>query len=85
MSTPETSSAAADPFLVEPGDKEILARGHDAESISKRISAIPLGRTPLWMFGVFGVSFALVGVLLVATTYLLFKGTGIWGLKRGSQ
>ena len=80
MSTPETSSAAADPFLVEPGDKEILARGHDAESISKRVIAIPLGRTPLWMFGVFAVSFALAGVLLVAITYLLFKGTGIWGL-----
>ena len=81
MSTPEKASlASADPILVPPGDKEILSPGHNAASITKRIAMIPEGRTPVWMFGVFAVSFSLVGLMLTAITYLVFKGTGIWGL-----
>ncbi|MEM6796234.1 MAG: NrfD/PsrC family molybdoenzyme membrane anchor subunit [Acidobacteriota bacterium] len=82
MSTPETSpgAVAADPIIFEPGDKEILSRGHTAQSVTKKISAVPFGKTPLWMFGVFGLAFSLLGVLLISVTYLVFKGTGIWGL-----
>ena len=44
------------------------------------VSSIVFGRTPLWMYGVFALSFSLVGVLLLSVVYLVVKGTGIWGL-----
>ena len=83
MSTPETNSVGAtspSAILTPPDDKEILARGHTAESVTEKITSIPFGKTPLWMYGVFAISFSLLGLLLVSITYLIFKGTGIWGL-----
>ena len=72
--TPETKIALADkPPLIEPG--------HTYASITDKISSLVLTRkTPLSWFIGFGVSFALLMLLLVSVTYLFAKGTGIWGI-----
>jgi Ni/Fe-hydrogenase subunit HybB-like protein len=59
-----------------------LIRGrHTYSTVTDTISAIVLtGRTPRsWYFGM-AVAFTLVMVLLFSITYLLVKGTGIWGI-----
>src|SRR6476661_5719027 len=57
------------------------APGHTFGTVTDQISSIVLTRkTPLgWYLG-FGVAFALTVMLLVALTYLVFKGVGIWGV-----
>jgi Ni/Fe-hydrogenase subunit HybB-like protein len=59
----------------------IIAPGHTFGSVTDKISSIVLARrTPLgWWIG-FLIAFFFVNVLLVALTYLVFKGTGIWGV-----
>lgn len=66
--------------FLPPGDKEILSRSHDAETITERISSIVFGDTPKWIAGVIGVSLIFVLVFLMSVTYLLFKGVGLWGI-----
>jgi len=59
----------------------ILEPGHTFASVTDTISHIVLTRrTPRhWWIG-FGVGFLLLQVFLAAVTYLLFRGTGIWGI-----
>ena len=59
----------------------VIAPGHTFASVTEKISAIVLTRRhPLsWFFG-FGVGLMLLGMLGMALTYLLLKGTGIWGV-----
>src|SRR5262245_44694607 len=59
----------------------VIEPGHTFSTVTEKISAIVLTRRhPLsWFFGL-AVGFLLLQVLLVAITYLLFKGTGIWGV-----
>ena len=76
---------------MEPGNPEesmklsdtqpILAPGHDYASVTDKISSIVLTKgTPRgWYFG-FGIAFILLMLFLYAVTYLLFVGTGIWGI-----
>ena len=66
--------------IVATGKPPIIAPGHTFGSVTDKISSIVLARrTPLgWYFG-FGLSFLLTLLLLVAVTYLVFKGIGIWG------
>jgi Ni/Fe-hydrogenase subunit HybB-like protein len=66
--------------VVATGKPPIIAPGHTFGSVTDKISSIVLARrTPLgWYFG-FGLSFLLTLLLLVAVTYLVFKGIGIWG------
>jgi Ni/Fe-hydrogenase subunit HybB-like protein len=58
-----------------------LAPGHTYASVTDKISAIVLGRrTPRgWLIG-FGLSFALMMLLLYAIAYLFAAGVGIWGI-----
>ncbi|MEJ2084991.1 MAG: polysulfide reductase NrfD [Acidobacteriota bacterium] len=63
-----------------PRKPPIVAPGHSPGSVTDQITAVVLSRTPRWWYAAFGLSFALVMVLLVALTKLLFVGTGIWGL-----
>ena len=58
----------------------IVAPGHSLASVNDQIAAVVLNRTPRWWYLAFGLSFALVMVLLIALTKLLVVGTGIWGL-----
>lgn len=59
----------------------VIQPGHTFGSVTDKISAIVLTRkTPRgWLIG-FGIAFILVMILLYAITYLLIKGTGIWGI-----
>jgi Ni/Fe-hydrogenase subunit HybB-like protein len=59
----------------------ILGPGQTIRSVSDKISAVVLTqRTPSgWAFG-FAVGLALTFVLLYTITWLLVKGTGIWGV-----
>jgi len=63
-----------------PRKPPIVAPGHSPGSVTDQITAVVLSRTPRWWYAAFGLSFALVMVLLIALTKLLFVGTGIWGL-----
>jgi molybdopterin-containing oxidoreductase family membrane subunit len=59
----------------------VLEPGHTYASVTDKISAITLSRrtSPGWLIG-FGIAFLLVMVLLLAVTYLLAVGVGIWGV-----
>ena len=59
----------------------VIAPGHTFASVTEKIAAIVLTRRhPLsWFFG-FGVGLMLLGMLSMALTWLLLKGTGIWGV-----
>jgi molybdopterin-containing oxidoreductase family membrane subunit len=59
----------------------VLQPGHTYASVTDQISAIVLSqRTPVgWYIG-FGLAFALVMLLVIAITYLLAAGVGIWGI-----
>ncbi len=63
------------------GKPPIIAPGHTFETITDRISEVVLRRrTPVgWFYG-FTLAFALTVLMLVSITYLVLRGTGIWGV-----
>jgi Ni/Fe-hydrogenase subunit HybB-like protein len=67
--------------IVGTGRPPVIAPGHTFGTVTDKISSIVLSRgTPLgWWFG-FLFAFLLTNVLLVSIAYLVFKGTGIWGI-----
>ncbi|HEX9653848.1 MAG TPA: NrfD/PsrC family molybdoenzyme membrane anchor subunit [bacterium] len=73
--SPETKTTLAQdkPPLIEPG--------HTYASVTDKISSIVLTRkTPKSWFIGFGISFILLMALLISVSYLVVKGTGIWGI-----
>ncbi len=61
-------------------DVPIVGAGQTLRTVTDKISAVVLGRTPLgWFFG-FLVTGSLLGMLLMTLSYLLLKGVGIWGV-----
>lgn len=76
---PEEPSVAT----LDPGPDKVLGPGHDYASVTGKISGViyrPFLKTPPQMFVGFAIAFLLVNVLLVAVTYLFFRGVGIWGI-----
>jgi Ni/Fe-hydrogenase subunit HybB-like protein len=74
MINPKPATYAPSP-LIEPG--------HTFGSITDKISGVVLGtRTPLSWFIVVSIGLMLMGGLGLAITYLLIKGTGIWGVNQ---
>src|SRR5213082_445738 len=73
----------ADPMhdVVGTGVPPVIAPGHTFGSVTDKISSIVLARkTPIgWWIG-FLLAFGVMNLLMVALTYLLVKGTGIWGI-----
>ncbi len=69
---------ASNPIYAPP---PVIEPGHTFESVTEQIAAIVLTRRHpySWMFGV-AAGFTLVMVLLMSITWLLIKGTGIWGV-----
>src|SRR5574339_751136 len=69
----KAESVYAPPLVIEPG--------HSFGTVTEKIAAIVLTkRHPYsWFFGLF-VGFMGTMMLLMALTYLLVKGTGIWGI-----
>lgn len=58
----------------------VVGGQHDLVTVSDSIAGVIFGRTPMWWFKALGVSFAIVMVFLTALTWLLAKGTGVWGV-----
>jgi Ni/Fe-hydrogenase subunit HybB-like protein len=59
----------------------VIGPGHTFASVTDKISSAVLTRkTPLGWYVGFGIGFAGVQLLLVSVTYLLIKGTYIWGV-----
>src|SRR4051812_11527397 len=67
--------------VVGAGRAPVIAPGHTFGTVTDKISSIVLTRkTPLgWYLG-FGAALSLTLLLLVALTYLVLKGVGIWGV-----
>ncbi len=58
----------------------VIAPGHSYRTITDKLTSLVLTKhTPRVWFAVMGIGFLLVNGLLIAITYLLFKGIGIWG------
>ena len=59
----------------------LLEPGHTLGTVTDKISSIVLSRgtTKGWLFG-FAIAFGLMMVLLLAVSYLLVIGVGIWGI-----
>src|SRR5690606_25351913 len=62
-----------------PGER-FIAPGHNFGSITDKISGLITGRTPLSWFIGFLIGFSILQLLLVSIAYLVFEGTGIWGV-----
>ena len=59
----------------------ILAPGHTYASVTDKISALVLVRPYNWRWFLgMGIGFTLTMILLVAITWLLIRGVGIWGV-----
>ena len=58
----------------------VIQAGHSYRSVTDKLTTLVLTpHTPLAWFAVVGVAFVFLTGLLVALTYLLLKGIGIWG------
>jgi Ni/Fe-hydrogenase subunit HybB-like protein len=67
--------------VVGTGVPPVIAPGYTFSSVTDKISAIVLTRkAPAWWWIGFLLAFALTNLLLLAITYLLVKGVGIWGV-----
>lgn len=73
--------AGEPPPVTQAKEGEIIAPGHTFGSITDKIGSIVQGEaiTIKWLLAL-AFSFMLVNVLVVSIAYLLFRGTGIWGI-----
>jgi molybdopterin-containing oxidoreductase family membrane subunit len=69
------------PSSYHDGYPPVIAPGHNFDTVTDKISSVVLRRpmTRGWIFG-FAISFIFLQVLLVALTYLITVGAGIWGI-----
>jgi Ni/Fe-hydrogenase subunit HybB-like protein len=58
----------------------VIAPGHTPATVTDKIAATVLDRTPRWWLFGFAFSFALLSVFLVAVSWLFIRGVGIWGI-----
>jgi Ni/Fe-hydrogenase subunit HybB-like protein len=61
----------------------LIEPGHTFGSITDKIAGVVIGtRTPLSWFIVMSIGLMVMGMLGLAVTWLLIKGTGIWGVNQ---
>jgi molybdopterin-containing oxidoreductase family membrane subunit len=73
------ASASRDEKTFQTEHDRLIAPGHTFGTVTDKISAIVLKKTPKgWYFG-FAAAFALLQLLLLAVANLLFRGIGVWG------
>jgi Ni/Fe-hydrogenase subunit HybB-like protein len=69
------------PPAAAPDVPPVIAPGHTFATITDKISAIVLTRrTPLGWFLGFAIAFSFVLIFMLAVTWLMVKGVGIWGI-----
>lgn len=62
-------------------DPPVIAPGHDYRTITERISdAVLVQPWEIRWLALFSIAATLTGVLMVSLTYLVLRGTGIWGI-----
>ncbi|MCC5913237.1 MAG: polysulfide reductase NrfD [Balneolaceae bacterium] len=66
-------------YVPEPA---LIKGNHDFKSITAMVTDINLRPTPKMWYVLFGLSNILLLVLLVSIGYLIWEGTGIWGLNQ---
>ena len=78
---PMDSHAAPAPAGAARPPSDVLAPGHSFGSVTDKITSAILrpGFLPGWVFG-FVIAFGVMSMFLFAVSYLLIKGTGIWGV-----
>ncbi len=74
MATPESALPA------KPYRPPVVAPGYTPGTVTDKISAVVLRKTPRWWYLAFGISFCLMMLLLVSVTWLFVKGIGVWGV-----
>jgi Ni/Fe-hydrogenase subunit HybB-like protein len=74
MATPESALPA------KPYRPPVVAPGYTSGTVTDKISAVVLRKTPRWWYLAFGISFCLMMLLLVSVTWLFIKGIGVWGV-----
>jgi Ni/Fe-hydrogenase subunit HybB-like protein len=78
---PALDSEAAHPSgMARPGS-DVVGPGHSFGSVTDKIASAVLrpGFLPGWLVG-FVIAFGVMSMFLLAITWLLIKGTGIWGV-----
>tara|TARA_Y100000996_G_scaffold119757_1_gene89505 strand:- start:1489 stop:2856 length:1368 start_codon:yes stop_codon:yes gene_type:complete len=67
--------------MSSPSQKEVLIKGNQTfGSVTEKIAGVvEMKNSKAWLAG-FGVSVMLAGLLLISIGYLVWEGTGIWGL-----
>ncbi len=80
-STTEVRRGEAHPTSPLGYPSSLLASGETYESVTETIGSIVLTKKQprTWLFG-FGLAFALLMVLLIAVSWLLYRGVGVWGI-----
>src|SRR5450830_2142346 len=58
----------------------VIAPGYTPGTVTDKISAVVLNKTPRWWYVAFGVSFIALQLLLISMAKLLVLGVGIWGV-----
>ncbi len=58
----------------------LIAPGHTPATVTDKIAATVLDKTPRWWILGFAVSFLILLMFLNAVAYLFLKGVGIWGI-----
>ncbi len=78
---PTPSHADAALAAVARSKAEVVGAGHSFGSVTSKIASAILkpGFMPGWLMG-FVLAFGVMSMFLFAVTYLLVKGTGIWGV-----
>ena len=69
--------------LIDPrtGEYAVIAPGHNFRSVTQKISGIVLtANTPWAWFGGFFIASTVATGVLIAVTWLVLKGVGIWGI-----
>ncbi len=61
-------------------ESPLIAPGHTTATVTDKIAAVVLQKTPRWFYPAFGVAFGLLMLFLYAATILFAKGVGIWGV-----
>ena len=74
---------AQHPGVKGPPVSGFIEPGHSNETVSEKIAAVVLKlKTPLSWFIGFAISFSMLQLFFISATYLVFKGTGIWGINQ---